>query len=66
VSPELPKDIEQNIHDLELAIKALLAVNSLEVPALRLRLDELLRIEESRWYFHTVVKMVSDQANQLI
>lgn len=46
------RDLEQNIQDLEQAIRALLGINSLEVPALRLRLDELLRIEESRWYFH--------------
>lgn len=46
------RDLERNIQDLEQALAALLTINRPEVPALRLRLDELLRIEESRWYFH--------------
>lgn len=46
------RDLEQNIHDLEQALALLLALDTPELPALRLRLDELLRLEESRWYLH--------------
>ncbi|NTV14921.1 MAG: hypothetical protein HGA96_13475 [Desulfobulbaceae bacterium] len=46
------RDFTKNIQDLKQAIGALLSLSNLEVPAIRLHLGELLRIEESRWYFH--------------
>ncbi|MBU0675771.1 MAG: hypothetical protein KJ950_14110 [Proteobacteria bacterium] len=46
-------DIEQNIHDLNRAISDLRSLEAIDVLNLRLQLDELLKVEESRWYFYT-------------
>jgi len=47
------RDLERNIQDLLGASAALLELNHPQVPVLRRQLNELLRMEESRWYFHT-------------
>jgi len=53
-------DLALNIQDLTSAIAALSAINNPEVPDLRLDLDDLLRLEEGRWYFHREEACASD------
>ncbi|MEN8134500.1 MAG: CARDB domain-containing protein [Thermodesulfobacteriota bacterium] len=45
--------IEKNLHDLEHAVEAILAIEGIDMQTIRLELDSLLRIEQSRWYFYT-------------
>jgi transcription termination factor NusB len=42
-------DIEQNIHDILKAIDSLLYVTSIDISEIRLKMDELLMIWETKW-----------------
>jgi Tol biopolymer transport system component/fibronectin type 3 domain-containing protein len=44
--------IEKNILDLEKAVETLIGISGIDITTIRLELDTLLRIEESRWYFY--------------
>jgi Tol biopolymer transport system component/fibronectin type 3 domain-containing protein len=44
--------IEKNILDLEKAVETLIEIPGIDITTIRLELDTLLRIEESRWYFY--------------
>lgn len=41
---------EQNIHDLEKAVTALLQIETVPITEIRLKVDTLLRMEQARWY----------------
>lgn len=45
--------IEKNIHDLEKALKEISTISEADIQTIRLELDRLLRIEQSRWYLYT-------------
>ena len=46
------QDIDKNIQDLLKAVDSLLSITSADTSAVRLMIDELLRIWESRFYFY--------------
>lgn len=46
---------EKNITNIEQAINALLELNRGEIDPIRLKLDELLKIEQSRWYLQVPI-----------
>jgi hypothetical protein len=48
------RDMEKNIDDILKAIDALISLNNIDVSAIRLRLDILLRIWEGRFYLDTL------------
>ena len=47
-------DVEQNIFDVLKAIDALISINGIDVSAIRLQLDTLLRIWEGRYYLNSM------------
>ena len=48
------RDIEKNISDMLRAIDALISLNGIDVSAIRLQLDTLLRIWEGRYYLNSL------------